>query len=38
MIIGRILLISSTIAEKNTKLDKKRGDIELSWLSMLGDS
>lgn len=38
MIIGRILLISSTITEKNIKLNKKRGNIELSWLSMLGDS
>lgn len=38
MIIGRILLISSTITEQNTKLNKKRGNIELSWLSMLGDS
>lgn len=37
MIIGRILLISSMITE-NTKLNKKRGNIELSWLSMLGDS
>lgn len=39
MIIGRILLISSTITlKKDTKLNKKRGNIELSWLSMLGDS
>lgn len=38
MIIGRILLISSTITEKNTKLNKKRENIELPCLSMLGDS
>lgn len=38
MIIGRILLISSTITEKTQNLIKKRGNIELSWLSMLGDS
>lgn len=38
MIIGRILLISSTITERKAKLNKKRGNIGLSWLSMLGDS
>jgi hypothetical protein len=39
MIIGRILLISSTITEKHKKLNKEEKEPrELLWLSMLGDS